>query len=240
MKKVLLVILSGLLFVYSAYAESKFYRQWYDHWQSTGCEEGKEADKYDPDASYEKYESAAIQPKVQEFQGMVQHQKAEEFLKAAKKGFYDGYRSGYYREKEGEIVELIEAKFRDVKIIDFKFGKMDDTEKFVITEETSDLKVPAVEDKKNYFGYVCNYSGNYTSDILTVILTLPGKPKKVPGPDFNQSTNSIISKYRIKRGSGHFGNKWYFSKDDLTGKFHLLIYIGDKLVERVSFRVTEE
>ncbi|GEM_PF-2936371 len=239
MRKFLLMILIGLFFACPAHTESESYRQWYDQWQSVGYEAGGKADKYDPDAAYQEHETMTIKPKVRELQAMVEHEKAEEYSNAAKKGFYEGYRSGYYREKEGEIVELIEAKFRDIKITDFKFGEMDGSEKFTVTEETRYLKVPTAEGKENYFGYICNYSENYTSDILTVILTLPGKPGK-DIPDFNPSTNSIISKYKIKQGSGHFGNKWYFSKGDLTGTFQLSIYIGDKLVERISFRAAEE
>ncbi|MFH1552555.1 MAG: hypothetical protein ABID83_02820 [Candidatus Omnitrophota bacterium] len=240
MKKFLLVILCGLMFTCVAHGESDFYRQWYDYWYSIGDESGKEAKKYDPDTSYKKYETENIQPKYDELQAVVEYKKAEEYLKASKEGFYAGYRSGYYREKEKEIVATIEEKSKeDVRIYNFKFGKMRSGEDFVVTEEIRDVKVPTTEGEKNYFGYTFDYTDNRASDNLVVVITLPGKPKKDLGPNFYPSTNSVISQHVIPLGSGHFGNKWYFSKGDLTGKFRLAVYIGNKLIQRIWFEASE-
>ncbi|MEA3489957.1 MAG: hypothetical protein U9R44_06445 [Candidatus Omnitrophota bacterium] len=242
MKKIISVILTVLILLPPAgYGESDSHKTWYDQWYSRGYEEGKKAEKYDPGASYKILKTKVISPKHEELRAVAKYQEAEEYLKAAEDGFYSGYRSGYYREKESGLLQILEKQpEKDIRIYNFKFGKMDAGEDIVVTEETTSLEVPATEGRKDYFGYTFDYSDNDVSEKLVVVINLPGPPKRALGPQFYSSTNSVISEHRIKFGNGHFGNKWYFSRDDLTGKFRLNVYIGGKLVKRLWFDAAGE
>ena len=111
MKKLIVFILSALIF-FPAYArgEADSYKQWHDEGYSAGYEYGKKAEKYEPVTSFEALKRDTIQPKYEEMKALARHAEAEEFLKATEDGFYSGYRAGYYREKEAELVELLEKK----------------------------------------------------------------------------------------------------------------------------------
>lgn len=231
------IIVASMLMVLPAYAGTDFYQQWHDKSYDKGFEEGKVAEVFAPEARYKAYETDIVHPAYKELQTSVEHQMAAEMLEAAKKGFYAGYRAGYYRDKEGEIVEVLEKKYRHIKIFNFKFGKMDEAKDIVVIEQTDKIQVPSEEGSKSYFGYTFDYAGNQNTDKLVVVITLPGKPLKDLGPNFYPSTNSVISEHKIDRGDGHFGNKWYFSKGDLTGKFRLAIYVDGKLIHKVWFDV---
>lgn len=241
MKKLLSVILSILLLsTLSAYGESGSHQDWYDHSYSEGYEAGKKDEKYDSETSFGAYESKELRQKYDELQTVGRHAEAEEYLKAAQKGFYAGYRSGHYREKESELVKILEKKTeKDIKITDFKFGTMEDGKGDVVVEETRIIKVPTVGGKKNYFGYTFDYSGNQVSDKMVVVINLPGPPTRDLGPNYYANTNSVIAEHKIALGSGHFANKWYFFRGDLTGKFRVNVYIGNRLVKRLWFDAVE-
>ena len=240
-KTIIFMLFAFILFPSCARGESGSYQDLHDQWYSEGYEYGKKAEKYDPVTSFEAVKKDAVQPKYDEMKAVAKHEEAEEFLKAAEDGFYSGYRAGYYREKESELVELLEKKAeKDIKISSFMFGRMEEGPKDMVVEETADLKIPAVEGEKNYFGYMFDYSDNQVGEKLVVVINLPGPPKKDLGPGFYPATNSVISEHKIDYGSGHFANKWYFSKDDLPGKYRLNVYIGGKLVKRLWFNATQE
>jgi hypothetical protein len=240
MKKILFSALVLLMAASLAYGESEFYNQWFDHWNSEGLEAGKKDDKYDPDASYAVCRDSTIMAKYKELKDQSEQAKAEEFLQAATKGFYAGYRSGYYRDKEGEIIESLETKFQGIQINNFKFGAMDPGDDFVVRQETGSVKVPSVEGEMNYFGYTFDYTGNYLSDKLIAVLSLPARPEKDLGPKYFESSNSIIAEHQISYEGGFFGDKWVFTKGDVTGKFRLALYIGGKLVKTFWFEAVPE
>ena len=180
-----------------------------------------------------------LDPALDELKAVAKQDEASDLEKAAEDGFYSGYRAGYYREKEAELLEMLEKEAeKDIKVSNFIFGSMKEGPEDVIIDETTELKVPAVEGKKNYFGYTFNYAENNVGDKLVVVINLPGPPKKDLGPGFYPKTNSIISEHKVSYGSGTFANKWYFSKDDLTGKYRLNVYIGGKLVKRLWFNAS--
>jgi len=128
----------------------------------------------------------------------------------------------------------------DLKISNFKFGDMTSSEKVVVTGEATQFIVPAKPEKKNYFGYTFDYSGNFPARKLTTILQLPGKPAKDLGSGYDPSANTVKAVYDLDHEKGQFGVKWNFSQGDLAGKFTLQIFAGNTLLQTVEFEATED
>jgi hypothetical protein len=242
MKKIVIIplIISLVALAYFSFADNGEYKAWRDGWYSTGYQDGKNAERFDLEKNYSQHKETVITDEEETLISRNRHKAAEVYVKAAREGYQRGYKAGYYREKQAELLGVIEKSGQDIKVYDFKIGVMSPKGEPKVLKETDKIMLPKTEEGKSYFGFTFDYEGNYDSDRLVTVLALPSVPEKQLGAKYNPNTNSIVSEYTINYEKGSFSSRWFFRKGDLVGKFRLDIYIGGKLIKSIWFTSTEK